>query len=111
MDTKNRTYELELQADNANLALKPGTKVQLRLTDEAEQEVLTIPTTAIIREESNTFVYLFTGSKVEKRQVELGRLNELYQEVIKGLAAGDQVVVSGQHQLKDNQEVEVLAAN
>ncbi|MUG47916.1 efflux RND transporter periplasmic adaptor subunit [Paenibacillus woosongensis] len=111
MDTMNRTYELELQADNASLALKPGTKVQLRLTDEAEQEVLTIPTTAIIREESNTYVYLFSGGKVEKRQVELGRLNELYQEVIEGLAAGDQIVVSGQHQLKDNQEVEALAAN
>lgn len=111
MDTMNRTYELELQADNANLALKPGTKVQLRLTDEAEQEVLTIPTTAIIREESNTYVYIFSGGKVEKRQVELGRLNELFQEVITGLALEDQVVVSGQHQLKDKQEVEAVAAN
>ncbi|RRJ62887.1 efflux RND transporter periplasmic adaptor subunit [Paenibacillus oralis] len=110
MDTMNRTYELELQADNAKLELKPGTKVQLRLTDEAEQEVLTIPTTAIIREESNTYVYIFSGGKAEKRQVELGRLNELYQEVIKGLSLGDQVVVSGQHQLKDKQEVEAVPA-
>ncbi|GIO44471.1 efflux RND transporter periplasmic adaptor subunit [Paenibacillus apis] len=110
MDTQLRTYTLELQSDNAKLALKPGTKVQLRLTDEVEQEVLTIPTTAIIREESNTFVFTFADGKVEKRHVQLGRLNGMYQEVTDGLKQDEQVVVSGQHQLKDQQAVNAVPA-
>ncbi|WP_068784267.1 efflux RND transporter periplasmic adaptor subunit [Paenibacillus phocaensis] len=109
MDTQQRTYALELKADNADLALKPGTKVQLQLTDQAEQEVLTIPTTAIIREGSDTFAYVVTGGKVEKRTVRLGRLNEMYQEIIEGIEPGEQVAVSGQHQLKDQQLVEAIA--
>lgn len=110
MDTQQRTYTLELQADNAKLALKPGTNVQLRLTEKAEQEVLTIPTTAIIREESDTFTFIFAEGKVEKRQVQLGRLNGMHQEVTAGLELGEQVVVSGQHQLKDQQAVEAVPA-
>ncbi|MGG6310461.1 efflux RND transporter periplasmic adaptor subunit [Paenibacillus macerans] len=110
MDAQQRTYALELQADNAKLALKPGTKVQLRLTGKAEQEVLTIPTTAIIREESDTYAFIFAGGKVEKRKVQLGRLNGVYQEVTAGLKQGEQVVVSGQHQLKDQQAVDAVPA-
>ncbi|MFD1176547.1 efflux RND transporter periplasmic adaptor subunit [Paenibacillus puldeungensis] len=111
MDTQQRTYTLELQAANPERALKPGTKVQLRLTNEAEQTVLTIPTTSILREENETYVYVYTGGKVAKRVIQLGRLNGLYQEVTQGLKLGEQVVVSGQHQLKDQQTVKAEPAD
>ncbi|WP_334072672.1 efflux RND transporter periplasmic adaptor subunit [Paenibacillus sp. A14] len=110
MDTQQRTYAMELQTDNAKHAWKPGAKVQLRITEEAEQEVLTIPTTAIVREETGTFVYINAAGKAEKRQVELGRLNGMYQEVTKGIKQGEQIIVSGQHQLKDKQEIEIVKA-
>ncbi|MEF2968780.1 efflux RND transporter periplasmic adaptor subunit [Paenibacillus sp. M1] len=110
MNTQQRTYSVELEADNKGLALKPGAKIQLLLTDEAEQEVLTVPTTAVIREESNSFVYVYAEGKVEKRQVQLGRLNGMYQEVTSGLSQGDQIVISGQYQLKDQQEVDAVSA-
>lgn len=108
MDTKTRTYTLELEAANAEKTLKPGSKVQLRLTEEAEQEVLTVPSTAIVREESDTFVYVYAQGKVEKRAVKLGRLNGGFQEVLEGLTQGEQVVVSGQHQLQDGQEADII---
>lgn len=107
MNAQTRTYSLELEADNKGKKLKPGTKVQLQLTNKAEEEVLTVPTTSIIREESDTFVFVYAGGQVEKRNIKLGRLNEMIQEVISGLKLGEQVVVSGQHQLKDKQKVQV----
>ncbi|GAA3411716.1 efflux RND transporter periplasmic adaptor subunit [Paenibacillus hodogayensis] len=107
MDAQSKSYELELEIANPNGALKPGTKVQVQLTTEQEQVVLTVPTLSIVRESGDTFVFVLVGDTVEKRKVELGRLNELNQEIISGVKEGEQLVVSGQNQLKDKEKVKL----
>ncbi|PYI50241.1 efflux RND transporter periplasmic adaptor subunit [Paenibacillus flagellatus] len=107
MDAQSKTYELELETANANGTLKPGTKVQIQLTTEEEQVVLTVPTLSVVREGGDAFVFVLTGDTVEKRKIELGRLNGLNQEVLSGVKEGEQLVVSGQNQLKDKEKVQV----
>lgn len=107
MDTQSKTYELELETANANGALKPGTKVQIQLTTEEEQMVVAVPTLSIVREGGDSFVFVLVGDTVEKRKVQLGRLNELNQEVLSGVKEGEQLVVSGQNQLKDKEKVQL----
>ena len=107
IDTQTNAYELDLSIANADMALKPGMKVQVRLTDEAEEQVVAVPTLSIVREGADTFVFVLNGNKAEKRKVELGRLNELNQEILSGVQAGEKLIVSGQHQLKDGEQVEV----
>ncbi|MFK7696881.1 efflux RND transporter periplasmic adaptor subunit [Paenibacillus sp. HJGM_3] len=107
MDTQSKTYELELETANANGALKPGTKVQIQLTTEDEQMVVAVPTLSIVREGGDSFVFVLVGDTVEKRKVQLGRLNELNQEVLSGIKEGEQLVVSGQNQLKDKEKVQL----
>lgn len=107
MDAQSKSYELELEVANPNGTLKPGTKVQVQLTSEQEQVVATVPTLSIVRENGDSFVFILVGETVEKRKVELGRLNELNQEVISGVKEGEQLVVSGQNQLKDKEKVQL----
>lgn len=107
IDTQSKTYELELETANANGALKPGTKVQIQLTTDDEQMVVTVPTLSIVREGGDSFVFVLVGDTVEKRKVQLGRLNELNQEVLSGIKEGEQLVVSGQNQLKDKEKVQL----
>lgn len=108
LDTQTNAYELDLSVGNADLSLKPGMKVQVRLTEAAEEQVVAVPTLSIVREGADNFVYVLDGDKAVKRKVELGRLNELNQEIISGVAAGEQLIVSGQHQLADGDRVQVL---
>ncbi|WP_068774462.1 efflux RND transporter periplasmic adaptor subunit [Paenibacillus sp. FJAT-26967] len=105
MDSQTKAYTLELEVGNAEHKLKPGQKVQILLTDEAEQIVVAVPTLSIVREGSESFVFVLQGDIVEKRKVQLGRLNETMQEVISGVAENDLLVISGQHQLKDKEKV------
>ena len=66
-----------------------------------------IPSLSIVREGGDSFVYIVNGETVQKRKVELGRLNETNQEVISGVKEGEILVISGQHQLKDQDKIKV----
>ncbi len=106
IDTRTNAYELNLSVDNPDLVLKPGMKVQVRLTEAAEEQVVGVPTLSIVREGADSYVFVLSGDKAEKRKVELGRLNELTQEILSGVQAGEQLIVSGQHQLTDGEQVQ-----
>ena len=105
IDSQTNAYELNLSVGNSDLTLKPGMKVQVRLTSEEEQEVVAVPTLSIVKEGADSYVYVLNGERAEKRKVELGRLNNLDQEIISGIKEGELLIVSGQHQLNDGDQV------
>ncbi|MDF2958858.1 MAG: family efflux transporter subunit [Paenibacillus sp.] len=107
MNAQTKTYPIELEAANTDGSIKPGSRVQLQLTTEQEETALAVPSLSIVREGSDAFVFILKGDTVEKRKVKLGRVKEANQEVLEGVQADEQLVVSGQHQLKDGQKVEV----
>ncbi len=106
---KTRMYAMELEADNPGGIIKPGGRVHVQLTTEDEENVVAVPSLSIVREGDETFVYVVKGTKAEKRKVQLGRLNGVYQEIISGLSEKEQLVTSGQHQLKDADQVEIIS--
>ncbi|MBE1443064.1 efflux RND transporter periplasmic adaptor subunit [Paenibacillus sp. OAS669] len=107
MSAQSKSYSLELEVPNADRKLKPGMKAQVLLTENEDQVVVAIPTLSVVREGGDTFVFVLSGDQVEKRKVEMGRLNETNQEVLSGLKEGEQLVTSGQHQLKDKEKVQL----
>lgn len=107
MSAQSKSYALELEVPNADRKLKPGMKAQILLTEENDQVVVTVPTLSVVREGGDTFVFVMAGDTVEKRKVQLGRLNETDQEVLSGVKEGEQLVISGQNQLKDKEKVQL----
>ncbi|WP_243734993.1 efflux RND transporter periplasmic adaptor subunit [Paenibacillus turpanensis] len=106
MSANSKTYTLELEVSNTDLRIQPGKRYMVQLTTENEENVVAIPILSIIREESDTFVFVQEGSQYRKRFIALGRQNGEYQEVIEGLQEGENLVVVGQNSLKDGQPVE-----
>ncbi|MFB6363863.1 efflux RND transporter periplasmic adaptor subunit [Paenibacillus elgii] len=107
MSANAKSYTLELEYPNAERKLKPGTKAQILMTEEIDQMVVTVPSTAVVREGGDTFVFVLVGDTAEKRKVALGRLNETIQEVRSGVNEGEQLIISGQNQLKDKEKVQL----
>jgi HlyD family secretion protein len=108
MNATTKAYSLELEVPNPDRKIRPGTKAQVLLTEETDQNVVAIPTLSVVREGSDTFVFVVNGDHAEKRKVELGRLKDAYQEVLSGVKEGEQLVVTGQHLLKDNDKVQLV---
>ncbi|RXZ82978.1 efflux RND transporter periplasmic adaptor subunit [Paenibacillaceae bacterium] len=104
-----RMFAMELEADNPEGLIKPGTRVHVQLTTEEEENVIAIPSLSVVREGDESFAFVLNGKTAEKRTIQLGRMNGPYQEVLSGLALGDQLVVGGQHQLEANEQVEIIA--
>ncbi|WP_235959052.1 efflux RND transporter periplasmic adaptor subunit [Paenibacillus silvestris] len=104
---QSKAYDLELEVPNPDGKLKPGSKAQVELTKDDEQIVPVIPSLSIVREGGDSFVYIVNGETVQKRKVGLGRLNETNQEVLSGVKEGEMLVISGQHQLKDQDKIKV----
>jgi hypothetical protein len=111
MSSSTKTFTLELEVPNADHLLQPGKRFMVQLTTETEEQVISVPTLSVIREESDTFVFVQQGDQYQKRKVKLGRINGEYQEVIDGVKDGEKLVTAGQNTLKDGQKVDTASAS
>ncbi|MCE9630211.1 MAG: efflux RND transporter periplasmic adaptor subunit [Planctomycetia bacterium] len=110
VDSETRTISLRAVADNTDRMLKPGMFVTVELPAKAQATVLQVPLTAIQEHEGKSFVFVHgSGDTFERRDVKLGRRNPKVVEVLDGINAGDEIVVSGGFALKSQMLAALLA--
>ena len=74
----------------------PGSFLQTRIITRSETPAITLPTTSLIEEQGNYFVYRqLTPEYFEKTPVTIGASDGLRTEIRSGLNAGDRVVSKG----------------
>ena len=75
--------------------LRPGMTVQMRVPLANAEGVLAIPVTAVFKGEGNSrIVYVRDGERTEKRPVKIGVMNTEHAQVLQGLKAGEQVLLT-----------------
>lgn len=101
MDEKTRTVGLRAIAENKNHALKPGMFVNIQLGATSAQPSLQIPASAVQEHQGKKFVFLQQKDRsFKRRDVQLGRTDRQWVEIIEGLSINDPIVVSGGFVLK-----------
>jgi RND family efflux transporter MFP subunit len=116
LDRLSRTASLEIDLENPEHALKPGMLARVRVEVERRDGVVWAPKDALTvtneREgERNLFrAVVVEGGKAVERLVLLGLEDGGRVEVLRGLAAGEALIVSGQHLVVDGDPVHVLTA-
>ena len=101
-----RTMHTEVDVKNKGGALVPGIYAEADLTLEHREDVPTIPLQALNHEGEKTTVYVVASSgQLEDRPVTLGIQTATDAEVVSGLNAGEEVVVSDRGGLKPGQRV------
>ncbi len=78
----------------AKFKLVPGQGMAAEVFTGESVKGLTVPNVALIADGGKTFVEVRVGSKLEKREVTLGARGTARSEVLKGLKAGDAVVLT-----------------
>lgn len=115
-DSTTRNFEVEVAIPNRDHLLKVGMigSVQLPATaGEISQTELKVPLSAIVQAKDAEYgVFVVSASNggqiATLRPVEIGRVTGTDIGVVRGLAAGDQVITIGANLLKDGQRVEVV---
>ena len=96
LDPTSGTIRARAKFPNKDDALVPGMFVSVRLASSRERDLLVISDRAVGYDQSKKFVYVVSpANKVIYREVELGHELGGQRVVLKGLAAGDRIVVDG----------------
>ena len=101
-----RTMHTEVDVQNRDRVLIPGMYADADITLEHKEDIPSVPLQAVNHEGDKTTVLVVnTNNEIEDHPVSLGLQSATDAEVISGLSAGEQVVVSDRSGLKPGQRV------
>lgn len=104
-----KRFMIKVEMTNpSSTPIKAGMSGKVSFAPNGPIEVLSIPRSAFVGSLLDGKVYLIENDKAILRKVKTGESFEGQVEVLEGLKAGDQVVISGKINLKDNTTVEVI---
>ena len=91
----NGRFEVQLNFVNQdNLKLQEGNSMGIKLFLSGKEQRLLLAKGSFMTDTKGEWVYVVKEGKAERRQVEIGRENPAYYEVISGLSIGEQVIIS-----------------
>ncbi len=104
VNDQTRTVPVIYEVKNPFSRLKDGNFVEITIDTSGDRKVLAVPKSAVVREQGETFVFVFDGGeRFERRTVALGAEGADFFEVISGLKEGERVVIEGVYQLRTTQ--------
>ena len=106
------TYRVRLTLDGGRTAddapapkPRPGMSAVVDLQVRTAQQVLAVPSAAVVRDQGKDAVYVVEDGRAQRVEVTLGAQGEDLVEVRRGLSGGEQVVVRDADRLRDGQAV------
>ena len=112
MDPNSTTIEVWVEAINAGERLKPGATVRVDIHAETVKGAVVVPTDALLPSAEGGVQVVVVGadSKAHEKKVEVGIREAGKVQIVKGVDAGEKVVVVGGVGLEDGAKVQVKAA-
>ncbi len=111
VDEATRSVRVRALFDNDDQALRPGMFAEVRVLEDTQRQVLTLPHRAVTYDPYGSSVFLVQdgdgGLVALRRQVQTGEVRDGRIEIVQGLAAGDRVVGAGQNKLRNGQPVSI----
>jgi membrane fusion protein (multidrug efflux system) len=107
LDPRNRTRTVEITVAGAP-GLLPGMFARVFLVKRTIADALTVPTHAIVAAPGGApSLFVVENGKAQQRKIESGAEVDGQLQIVKGVKAGDKLVVAGQEKLKDGATVQV----
>jgi HlyD family secretion protein len=90
---------------NENLELNQGLSFGVRINLSEKTESILISKGSFYQETAGKWIFVIKGNKAERRNINIGRENPLYYEILEGLQVGEKVITST---YKDYKDIEIL---
>lgn len=101
-------YPVEAVIANSNSQIKPGMMVTLQLPEITVENSILVPTSAVVEENDEAFVFVIEEDRAKKAPVTIVRTQSNITAVKGELSEGDQVVIKGQLTLADGNKVSIM---
>lgn len=97
IDPTTKAMKVGIKLKNTDFLLKPEMRATIRITHTDREQMLTIPSKAVIFDKSKYFVMVFKDREhIETRQVEIFRQVGDIAYIRTGVQAGEQIITKGQ---------------
>ncbi len=107
LEKATKTMLTESQMANPGMKLRPGMLVNARIGIEKKNDALLLPVEALVKEKTNSFVFILNDGKAKKAPVQVGFNDGTNVEIIAGVKPADLAIVPGQQPLHDGQLVKI----
>ncbi|MDF7825145.1 efflux RND transporter periplasmic adaptor subunit [Pontiellaceae bacterium B12227] len=96
-----KTYTIMVDVlSDANGQLKPGMSATVEIVTDELYDVLYIPIQAVVSNDEKHYVYIVKRGRKELREVEIGKFNTQYIEVVSGLEEGEEMLLYAEVELE-----------
>jgi HlyD family secretion protein len=112
LDANSTTDEVWVAAPNPNGSLRVGTTVTVQMVARTVNDVIVVPTAALLKTPEGATTVLVAGADGRAHQVavETGIRQGDRVQITKGLAGGEKVITTGAYGLPDNTKVKIAEA-
>jgi cobalt-zinc-cadmium efflux system membrane fusion protein len=108
LNEETRTITVRTEVENKRYKLKPGMFASISISLNHQSRALVLPEEAVLDDADDKIVFVKGDGAYYPRIVEIGAKREGYVEIIKGIQAGDEIVTTGNYQLKSKLYDEIL---
>jgi membrane fusion protein (multidrug efflux system) len=110
VDAATGTVKVTVAMAGSQRELKPGMFGRVEILYDRRDAATLVPKDAVLTEDAAQSVFLVADGKAKRRTIKVGYSDSYNYEVLDGLKSGDQVVTTGQANLKDDAKVHVVNA-
>jgi membrane fusion protein (multidrug efflux system) len=107
-DGRNNAFRTEIRIDNADGALRPGMIAELEFHRGLNENMVSLPMSAVLPSKGDHIVYLAVGGQAVRRKVQIESITRQRALISQGLEEGDRVIVEGNRTLNDGQRVQTV---
>ncbi|WP_440225334.1 efflux RND transporter periplasmic adaptor subunit [Dokdonella sp. MW10] len=111
VDRDSGTVAVTVRVDNAAETLRPGLFARMEIAFLHVPDALLVPKTAVLGNRNETIVYRIEDGKATRVPVRIGHASGARVQILEGMPAGAEVVVTGHAALSDGALVDVLPAD
>jgi len=105
---ENHNYQVDVLLNNTPEILKAGTNVSVEFNVTQKENVIIIPKKALIADRKDPYVYIIKNGVAHGCNVVVGLSEGNNIEIISGLSAGDELVLSGQINLSEGSKIKIV---
>jgi len=108
LDAKNRTLRTEIDVPNPKGALRPGLYAYATIVVEEHAGALTVPITALVRQDSQSFCIAVVDGRAVRKPVAVGLEDGTRAEILSGLEGNEAVVKAYAASFAEGQPLAVI---
>ena len=110
VDINTHTFRAEVAVSNPQRLLRPGMFVEVTIIADQRVDVPVVPRESVARRGGRNVVFVLTGQRVARRDINLGLGDDEQVEVLAGIAPGDRIVIRGVETLTDGTRVRIVGS-